>query len=125
MPKVVGPGFSLDATKSIGKKLTFQKRPSGPSVYFYKKPGSRAPFVPTASQVSQRIKVGGLVATWQAFSASVKAQWDDDAKRAGFVGTGYHLFLHKNAGYILPEVHVGEWADPLVSWADSVYSWTG
>jgi len=94
MPKVTGGLFSLKATKSIKKTITFQGKKGQNIVYKYHKPGDKNPFTPSDSQVTQRLAIKALVEEWQALSAGSKADWDTLAKEAGYIGTGYHYFIH-------------------------------
>lgn len=95
MPKVIGPVLSLEATKSLKKTLTYQKRQQGNAVYFYKKPGANQSFEPSTGQVNQRQVIKNLVTSWQAFSQAEKEIWDESANLAGYIGTGYHYYIHK------------------------------
>jgi hypothetical protein len=105
MAKVNGPLLSLDAQKTIGKTLTFQRRPSGHAVYLFSKPGSVKKFTPSADQLTQRDNIKLLVESWQALSSAEKHQWDIEAQNAHYVGTGYHYFIHlgQNIYYLLLE----------------------
>jgi len=94
MVKIIGPGLSLSAKGSIGKTLTFQKRPSGHAIYPYSKPGSREPFESSPKQKDQRGIIGLITARWQCMTPAQKQVWEDEAKTIGFQGSGYHLFLH-------------------------------
>ena len=102
MPKVVGPAFSLSASKSLKKTLTYQKRPSGHAVYPHKKPGDREPFTPSPKQQTQRSRIAQLVSDWQKLSDEDKELWNDAAKEVGFIGTGYHYFIHKGGAGLPP-----------------------
>lgn len=95
MVKVIGPALSLGASKSLGNLLTFQKRRGGTAVYLKNKPGGREPFTPSYKQRDQRAIIGLLTAQWQSFTQAVKDQWNEDAKTAGEVGSGYHYWLKK------------------------------
>jgi len=121
MAKVVGPALSLDASKSLKKTVTFQRRSSGNVIYPFQKPGGRAPFVPSAGQNTQRALIGSLVAQWQALSQSAKDVWETAAKRARYIGTGYHYFIHTQA--VVPEVF--EWSGSNVKWSDPAVGWSG
>ena len=96
MSKVIGPAISLSAKGKFGKKLTFQKRPSGATVYPYSKPGARVKkgAIPSEAQKTQRTAIGSLVAQWKALSPVEKSQWDIWAKAVNYIGTGYHYFIH-------------------------------
>lgn len=94
MVKLTGPALSLGASKSFGKLMTFQKRPSGHAVYFKRKPGDLSPLFPTAPQFTQRAGIAEAVAAWQALTAAEKASWEVSAKAANYQGTGYHFFMH-------------------------------
>jgi hypothetical protein len=102
MAKVTGPVLSLDAAGSLKKTLTYQNRPSGSSVYLYKKPGSVFSFTPSASQQVQRSVIGYIVARWKLLSAAQKAYMNNLAKSIGYIGTGYHYFLHTLGLYPVP-----------------------
>jgi len=93
--------MSISASKTLKKVLTFQKRKSGNVVYKYTKPGDINPFTPSVSQQTQRGRIGDLVSEWQAFSEAEKAVWNEAAKEADYIGTGYHYFIHKSALYYL------------------------
>ena len=102
MPKVTGPCFSLSAAKSLKKTITYQKRPSGHAVYPFKKPGDRQPFAYSLKQLAQRDRIRQLVSDWQAVTAAIKTLWDEAAESAGFIGAGYHYFIHKGgAGLVV------------------------
>lgn len=102
MAKLVGPVLSLTASKSVKKMMTYQGRPSGPSVYFYKKPGANAPFIPSASQQAQRAAIGYIVARWKLLTSAQKTYLNNLAKSIGYIGTGYHYFLHTGGLYPVP-----------------------
>jgi len=95
MSKVTGPLFSLGASKTLRDTLTFQRRPSGHAVYLKTQPGKVTPFTPSAGQIAQRAVIATRVSDWQALSASDKANWDALAIAAGYIGTGYHYYIHK------------------------------
>ena len=82
MPKVTGPLISLDAKGDVGKKLTFQKRPSGSAVYPFSKPGARVKKnkEPSASQITIRDYVKEAVEHWHMLTADEKKQWNDFVK---------------------------------------------
>ena len=85
--------FSLSAQKTIKKVLTYQERQSGAVVYKHTKPGSITPFEASQCQKIQRAIFGCLVAEWKKFTDEEKAEWNEKAKQAKFVGTGYHYFM--------------------------------
>ena len=124
MPKVVGPCFSLSASKSLKKTVTYQKRPSGHAVYPHSKPGAREPFTRSPKQAAQRAIIAALVAQWRAFTTSIKAAWDAEAKAVGFLGTGYHYFISRG-GIAGGKATVYMWSDPNVEWSDVEASWNG
>ena len=120
MAKVVGPVLSISASKSLKKTVTYQRRPSGHAIYRYTKPGDRVPFISTASQNIQRSIIGSLVAQWKLLNQSQKEEWDRKANLIGYVGTGYHYFIHMKGnlvGYT--------WADLKVAWSDDYVGWSG
>ncbi len=102
MAKVIGPAISLGASGSFGKALTFQKKGSGHAVYLKSHPGARAPYIVTPQHQSQENRIGYIVAWWQALTPAQKTQWDEDAKDAGMVGTGYHYFMKTYGGKTSP-----------------------
>jgi len=121
MAKITGPAFSLSASKSLKKLLTFQRRPSGHAIYPHTKPGDREPFIPSPDQNDQRLKIKQLVEQWQSLSAVEKTAWDVKAKEVGYVGSGYHYFIHQNGGF----GNVFEWSDSRVAWSDPKVGWSG
>ncbi len=98
MPKLTGPCFSLSASKTLKKLLTFQRKKGQNLSVKYHQPGSREPFNLNFAQACQRADIGFLVVAWQDLSAEEKEGWDDDAKVAQYIGTGYHYFIHKHGG---------------------------
>jgi len=82
MPKVTGPAISLDAKGRFGKKLIFQKRPSGSVIYPFSKPGSRVKKnkEPSASQQIIRGYVKEAVAKWHQLTTAERKQWNDWVK---------------------------------------------
>jgi hypothetical protein len=76
MVKVTGPAMSLDAQKTIGKTLTYQRRPSGHSVYFKNNPGHRTPTVASVAQAARRVFVQEAIAAWNALTSSEKEEWN-------------------------------------------------
>lgn len=72
MAKLVAPFFSVGASKSLKKTLTFQGRPSGHAVYRYKIPyDTKRPV-----QMNIRGYVGTGVKYWQSLSAYQKSLWN-------------------------------------------------
>lgn len=120
MVKVTGPCLSLDAQGALKDSITYQKRPSGHSVYPFSKPGVREPHVYSPAQWTQRAKIKALVAAWQLLSQPFKDLWDALAKEIGFVGTGYHLYI-KSGGIYPAVVEALEYdgLDDYVACADS------
>jgi len=73
MPKVIGPLFSLGARKTIGRTLTFQRRPSGHAVFI-----RTTPYDPkSTSQLSHREIVSDAVYHWRQLTDEQKQQWED------------------------------------------------
>lgn len=109
MPKVTGGLFSLKATKSLKKTITYQGKKGQNIVYKYHKPGDKNPFTPSDTQVAQRLAVKVLVKAWQALSDASKLLWETAAEQVRYVGTGYHYFMHlKGVGVIPPIPPVGD-----------------
>ena len=93
MPKLFGPAMSLDAKGSLGKTVTFQKRPSGHTIYPYKKPGDREPFESSPKQKDQRGIIGLLTAHWQCMTEVQRTAWNDLATSLKLQISGYHYWL--------------------------------
>ena len=130
MRGVTGPLFSLSASKTLKKILTYQRRLTGHSVYLYSKPGDVSPFFPSASQVAQRLVVKNLVSAWQALNSGYKAVWDKLAKDSNFTGMGYHYYLHKkgvadivvqDSGWHSPTLGVNDSSFGNKAWSDTTY----
>jgi len=83
MPKVMGPVLSLDAQGSLGKKVTFQRRPSGSVIYPFAKPGSRVKkgALPSTAQKVIRDYYKEAVAKWKQLTPAQKKMWDDWVKQ--------------------------------------------
>jgi len=93
MPKVTGPCFSLSASKSLKKAITFQKRPSGSSVQIYRDPKETAP---TSKQTNQRELFSNAVAAWNALDQIEKDVYNDLKHPPSM--TGYNRFI---AGFLI------------------------
>ena len=77
MAKTYGGCLSLDAHGSIGKCMTFQKRPRGSAVMKPPKSGSTKLNNPTASQQVIRNYVDEAVAAWHALTLAQRQLWND------------------------------------------------
>ena len=77
MAKLKGPLFSLAASGTIKKILTFQERFSGAVAYLYRKPGDVKPFTPSAAQTEIRDWMTAAVAAWKALEPAERGQWND------------------------------------------------
>jgi len=73
MVRMKGPLFSLKASKSIGKILTYQGRPTGTACY--KKPTPTDP--KTASQLLMRQYMGDARTAWKALSQADRDAWNN------------------------------------------------
>lgn len=95
MPKVTGPLFSLRAAGKFGKSLIYKNKRGTDIAFKYYKPGSASSYTPSWKQRNQRSIIALLVAQWQSFDEATKAQWNEDAKKAGMRATGYHFWLRE------------------------------
>jgi hypothetical protein len=77
MVKVTGPAMSLDAHKTIGNTLTYQRRPSGHAVYFKNNPGHRTPTLATPAQLEQRALIAEAIAAWDDLEPSERQAWNE------------------------------------------------
>jgi hypothetical protein len=72
MAKVFGPLLSLSGGGTIGKTLTFQRRPSGFSAFLRK-----TPYDPkSTAQLSIRAYITQAGAYWRSLGAPYQAQWN-------------------------------------------------
>ena len=94
MAKIKAPLFSLDASGTLDKTLTYRKKPQNNTASKYSKPGSVNPFESSPRQKDQRSIIGLITACWQSKTNLDKLSWDASAKAARFKGSGYHYFLH-------------------------------
>ena len=94
MAKIKAPLFSLDASGTLDKTLTYRKKPQNNTASKYAKPGSVNPFESSPRQKDQRSIIGLITACWQSKTNLDKLSWDTSAKAARFKGSGYHYFLH-------------------------------
>ena len=94
MAKIKAPLFSLDASGTLDKTLTYRKKPQNNTASKYSKPGSVNPFESSPRQKDQRSIIGLITACWQSKTSLDKLSWDASAKAARFKGSGYHYFLH-------------------------------
>jgi len=82
MVKVVGPLFSVEARKALGKVLTYQKRPSCGAVYGYSKPGSvvEKHKEPTAAQEQMRAYYREAFEHWRMLTEEDKEEWRESVR---------------------------------------------
>lgn len=116
MPRVFGPCFSLTASKSLRKKIVYQRKKGLNLVGKYRKPGSREPTEMSDLQACQRADIGFLVVAWQDLTEAERVQWDEDAKSAGFIGTGYHYFIHKKGNQDMATFRKIKIWDGITTW---------
>ena len=95
MAKVFAPGLSLDAHGSVGKSITFQKRPKGNAIMKPPRPPRSALDNPSTAQQKQRNLIGSIIKLWQESPQSSKDWWNDQARlhRPGL--SGYHYFVQE------------------------------
>ena len=77
MAKTFGALLSIDAKGSIGKSITYQKRPRGNAILKPPKTGQTKLKNPTASQQVIRGYVDEAVAAWQALTLAQRQLWND------------------------------------------------
>ena len=87
MAKAKGPLFSLNASGSVGKLMTFSARKSGPQVRYQKKQKD----VITDARTEQRDFFKEAVEAWNALSEEEKEEYNTRAKNLDI--TGYNLFI--------------------------------
>lgn len=94
MAKIKAPLFSLDASGTLDKTITYRNKPQNKTASKYAKPGSVNPFESSPRQKDQRSIIGLITACWQCKTSLDQLAWNNAAKDARFKGTGYHYFLH-------------------------------
>ena len=73
MSKVLGPLFSLSASKTLGKTITYQSTKSGHKVY-----KRTIPYDPkSAGQYAMRVYMGQARKAWRGLSAVYQKAWND------------------------------------------------
>lgn len=95
MAKVFAPGLSLDAHGSVGKSITFQKRPKGNAIMKPPRPPRSALDNPSAAQQKQRNLIGSIIKLWQESPQSSKDWWNDQARLHRPGVSGYHYFVQE------------------------------
>ena len=94
MAKIKAPLFSLDATGTLDKNITYKGKLRDQIAQKYSKPGDKNPFESSPRQKDQRSIIRLITIHWQCMSSADKLSWENAAKDARFKGTGYHYFLH-------------------------------
>ena len=94
MAKIKAPLFSLDASGTLDKTITYRNKPQNNTASKYAKPGDKNPFESSPRQKDQRSIIGLITACWQCKTSLDQLAWNNAAKDARFKGTGYHYFLH-------------------------------
>ncbi len=105
MAKAKSPFFSLGASKQIGKALIFKQKGSRSFVTRYNKPGGQNPFIPSASQLANRVFYAAAVQVWRDKTADQKAYWNDLVREKKLSMSGWNLF-YKTA-FTDPEGNLG------------------
>lgn len=73
MSKVTGPLFSLSASKTLGKTITYQRTLSGHKVYKW-----TVPYDPqSAGQYAMRVYMGQARRGWRGLSAAYQQAWNE------------------------------------------------
>ena len=80
MVRVIGPALSLDAAKSLGKKVTFRGDRQRTILSRFQKPGGRAPFVLGYYPYMARVYTSEAVRKWHLLSPSERQEWNDYIK---------------------------------------------
>lgn len=101
MAKASQPLFSFKATGSLADSLTFQRRAR--STLARQKPTPTNP--KTLPQTYQRWLYQDYAAWWNTLTATVKEQWESDARRLRITGFNYWMRTRLN---LLPDL-VGSW----------------
>jgi len=94
MAKIKAPLFSLDATGTLDKNITYKGKLRDQIAQKYSKPGDVNPFESSPRQKDQRSIIRLITIHWQCMSSIDKLSWENAAKDVRFKGTGYHYFLH-------------------------------
>jgi hypothetical protein len=94
MTKIKAPLFSLYATGTLDKNITYKNRLHNHIAQKYSKPGDKNPFESSPRQKDQRSVNFLILAHWQSMSPSDKLSWENAAKVKRFKGSGYHYFRH-------------------------------
>lgn len=92
MPKIIGAGLGFEATKSIKKLITYQKRPGGNAFYKHNKPGSINSYTPSWKQRDKRMLKNYVVACWQNKTSQEKQVFNNYVKDNGLSMTGWNYF---------------------------------
>ena len=92
MPRLKSPLFSLTAQKQLGQTLIYKMKGNRAFVTKYNRPGSKNPFSPSATQVTNREFYTSAVAVWQAKNQAQKDYWNNLAKTKNLTMSGWNLF---------------------------------
>ena len=106
MVKSTAPCFSLTASGTLKKTLTFQRKKGQNIVVKRHFPGSREPFTPSPKQLIQRAKIAELVARWKSLNDEEKQEWRDLAAKNGYQAGGYCYFIHSQGIKYVPTFEV-------------------
>lgn len=94
MTKLKAPLFSINATGTLDKNITYKGLRQNHIAQQYSKPGDKTPFESSPRQKDQRSIIRLITIHWQCMSSSDKLSWEVAAKDKRFKGSGYHYFLH-------------------------------
>ena len=107
MPKVSGPLFSIKASGTVAKKLTFSKKSTGQQVRKFHYPKKTIKL----DQWTQRHIMGLLTAHWQVMTDNEKDVFNDEVTADNLKMSGFNLFIQKaQADLLTYHGLVGYWS---------------
>lgn len=105
MAKTKGPLLSLQASKQLGKAITFKTYGNRSVVTRYTTPGDVQSYEPTTRQHTIRDAYRQLFAEWQNLSQAEKQTWIENASEKSLTLSGWNLFYKSELPEKIAEIN--------------------
>ena len=95
MARTIGPLFSEEARKQLGKSIIFKTKAGKTFVTKYNKPGDKTSFNPSESQLEKREIYGAAIREWQALTEEQKEVFNEIVKDKNLKMSGWNYYYQQ------------------------------
>ena len=92
MARTIGPLFSQEAQKQLGKSIIFKTKAGKTFVTRYNKPGDKNSFNPSVSQIEKREIYAAAVREWRALTSAQKEEYNQLVKQKNLKMSGWNYY---------------------------------